>query len=226
MVEQSNDPSPRRLFPKSQAQRALVLFRAFSVAMFAASSFGLLAFLSQGEMVASHLFYDDHRAAESNAVEAGLFCLAPLFAIALFSEVLIAILLRDGWKWMSCKWLVPMTAAVISAGLAWYLFEQPFVGPKQTMLVAGGGLVGFLSAALQVVFRDSLDEEEDRHQDFPFAWYLALVVLSATFFGAMRGWVRGNPKYEIMLNRQADIQRKDAGDSPLNGQPVESPWVW
>ena len=202
-----------------------LLARCLVVTTFLASGFSCLAYLHHADWVPSRelQIYDD---TVSYAIRVGLACLYPLSCVALFTELQVSLLLSCRWRWSACQVVLPALVGVVGALFAWSLFASQEVGPKRTLLIAGGGLLAYIGVALQLSLWREMSGAKGTTPDFPLPYYAGLVLLCATFLGALRGWTSESPHVQKILDyRQQQVAQDAYAPSHWRRKgPVDEEW--
>lgn len=186
-------------------------------------------FLTLGFFGLAYLRFSDRMIGESRilttedtfpaAWQLALGCVYALFCITLVVECQVRLLLSSHWPWRLCQWAVPLASAAFGAFFAWLLFRQQIHGPKETMLVAGGGLVLYLGSTFQLAWMQNSTGHPSAETPIPAFWYIPLLLLTVTFLGGLRGWGDASPQIKAILEyRQKQWQREDLPAAPI--QPV------
>ena len=198
---------------------ALGVLRCAFSALFLTSFFWGLAFLGFAERAGVGSLQPDSSTVD-RAFHVAFWCFGPFLCLALLVERLVETAQRVRFSWNAVQTMICSIVAVVCGLFAWYLFDPDRFASKEIMLVFGAALGGFLASGMQLAFRQPSAASPDRDADFPFAWYLALTLLGATFFGAMSGWVNASPELRMLLEYQ---QSRWVGRADLPPLPAPDP---
>ena len=142
---------------------------------------------------------------------------------ALLVETTLPILSRIGWR--RVLFLLPLVFAGLGAYVVYdvFILKDLEIVQKSVMIRVGGGVVFFLAVSMHATLWQASFDVAPEVTDFPYPWYLVLVMLMAGFFGAFRGWTDVNPVVKRVLDYR---ERAWSGDRPINpGQPTEEEWT-
>lgn len=179
---------------------AAVVLRCLFVTGMMAGSFAALAYLSALQRVATRALQSEP-GISTYAASVGIACVAPFCLTVLIAELQLALLLAGRWSWQACGRLLPWSFAALGGLFSYLVFMPGEHGPKETMLVAGGAMAAFLGSLLQLsLCWDS--HAPGRAMDWPLEWTVALIMLGATFLGAMKGWTGPSPQFRDVLTHQ------------------------
>lgn len=201
---------------------ALLTLRCLLVGGFLACGLGGMGYLSDAQRTAGNkLQVNDFtfRAAVSLA-----WVSFPVMAgISLIGELLLPIIIACRVTPRLLQLLLPLLAALLGALLAWDWFPQEKHGPKETMLLAWGAWLFFLGATLQLALWQQWQAPPEWAVDPPAAWYVVLILIGATFLGALKGWTDIEPKVRKLLRYRA--RNWNAQRPPPEFRPIEDPWT-
>jgi hypothetical protein len=184
---------PRRL--AAAMGRCLLTAALMSVAL------GGLAFLAESTYVSNTISVREYTAPYAlNVVTWSIF---PMLFIALQLEFQLLFVLSLHRSWGTCQIVFPILAGAIGGFLGWFLFPQPEHGPKETMLIAGAALTLYTGVSLQLALWSMVPETRPEGAQFPRTWFSVMVLLSATFLGALRGWTDDHPQLKRLLEYRA-----------------------
>jgi hypothetical protein len=143
----------------------------------------------------------------------------------LLVEVLIYLVMRLGIPWRRVIWILPLAASLFGAVVAWRVLslEELEIVPKIVMLMVGGGVVLFLAVSMHATLWQASFGVAPDVTDFPYVWYLFLVMMMSGFFGGFRGWTDTSP----MIREVLDYRRSKWGNErPIEtGKPAEETWI-
>jgi len=147
------------------------------------------------------------------------------FCIALMVEATLYLFLRSGASWRTILWAAPLGWSAVGAWLVWMALrlEELDVVPKIVMLMVGGGVVLYLTVSMQATLWQASFGVAPEVNDFPFVWYLTLVMMMSAFFGGFRGWTDVSP----MVKRVIEYRDKNwARERPADlGRPALEGWI-
>jgi len=145
--------------------------------------------------------------------------------VAILVELCLPMIVQVGATWRRTLLLLPLLWAIVGAGAVAYLFalEDVEIVQKRLMLMVGGGVVFFLAVSMHAtLWQASFDVAPDV-TDFPYPWYLVLVMLMAGFFGAFRGWTDVSPIVRGVLDYRKQAWGPERQVNP--GKPAEDDWI-
>lgn len=197
---------PRRLL--GAASRCLF------VTLSMAAGLGALAFLAEASYVSSTISIREETAAY--AINVAIWSMLPMLFVSLQVEFQLLFVLSLQKSWSTCQVLFPLVGGFAGAFLGWFLFPQPEHGPKETMLISGAALLLFTGVSMQLALWTLLPQSRVERTDFPKTWFAIMVLLSATFLGAMRGWTDAHPHLKHLLEyREEQWVKKQHPPLPL-----------
>jgi len=143
----------------------------------------------------------------------------------LLVEVLIYLFARIATPWRRLIWVLPFFASLFGALVAWRVLslDELEIIPKVVMLMVGGGVVLFLAVSMHATLWQASFGVAPDVTDFPYVWYLFLVMLMSAFFGGFRGWTDSTP----MMREVLDYRRTHWGEQrPVeSGKPATETWI-
>lgn len=175
-----------------------MVVRCLVVAAIMAMGFSGLSYLSALHRVATRSLQGDPEIG-NYAMNVGIACMAPFCLVVLIAELQISLLLSGHWTWKSCSLLLPTSFALLGGLFAFLVFQPGEHGPKETMLIFGGVLTAFLGSLMHLSLRWER-EAAGRDMEWPFAWTVALILLAATFLGAMKGWTGPSRQFRDVVS--------------------------
>lgn len=198
--------------------------RVFCTVMLLAAGFAGLAFLADAQSTGpSRLQVND--TVQGYMAEVAARMLRIGLCIGLLCEVLIYLLARLSVPWRRLIWTAPFVASLLGGLVAWRMLslDEVDIVPKVVMLMIGGGIVLFLAVSMHATLWQASFGVAPDVTDFPYIWYLALVMLMSAFFGGFRGWTDSSPVMREVL----DYRKKQWGEErPVeSGTPASEIWV-
>jgi hypothetical protein len=146
-------------------------------------------------------------------------------SISLMVEVLLYVLTRTTASWSRLIWIVPLFWSFAGAALAWEVLwlDELDIVPKVVMLMVGGAVVLFLTVSMQATLWQAAFGVAPEVTDFPYVWYLLLVMMMSAFFGGFKGWTDASP----MVREVIEYRRRNwAGEREIDvGRPVPERWI-
>ena len=143
----------------------------------------------------------------------------------LLVEVLIYLVMRLGASWRRVIWTLPLVASLFGAVVAWRVLslEELEIIPKIVMLMVGGGVVLFLAVSMHATLWQASLGVAPEVTDFPYIWYLFLVMMMSAFFGGFRGWTDSSPMIREVLEYRQSHWGKERLIEP--GTPAPETWI-
>jgi hypothetical protein len=186
--------------------------------------FGGLAILNDAERGSKNtLLVGD--GAWAYAVHCWAVSLQPVFCLGVLVELLVPLARRFHWSWNAILLGQPAFWCAVGAWMVWRIFalDDVMYPPKAIMVATGGGLLFYLGTSLHISLWQSMTESESKVHDFPFPWYLILVMLIAGFFGGHRGWTDISPVIQDVITYRDNTWKK-SNKTPTEQRTTSEPW--
>jgi ABC-type sugar transport system permease subunit len=198
--------------------------RVFSTVVFICCGFAGLAFLFAAEAVGpGKLQVNDSVPQFVLRIAVEMVRIAA--CVGLMLELILLLLVQSKVDWRRLIFFVPLIWGLVGAGVAWRILflDELDVTPKIVMLMMGAGVVFFLTTSMHATLWQASFDVAPEVSDFPYAWYLVLIMLMAAFFGGFRGWTDVSP----IVRRVLDYKDQKWKHQPLpdNARPVQEPWI-
>lgn len=203
-------PIPNRLVPFLLRAVARCIVVVLSVGL----SFAGIAYLRVAQPVSGRQLLVD-LGATSYAIEVAVACQIVMFGVAIASELAF-------WSVRGQPRLVHWLTSAIP--LAWLLvgslifYPQPEHGPKETMLVTGGGLAALLGSGVFLWLWYWMERPHEP-PPAPALWYVLVFLVVAAFIGSLQAWTGPSPRAREVLEYRARHWSNDHEQPTANQVP-------